>query len=67
LWWVLEWIYGKILPGGYAQEHITHFTRASLSQRLTVCGYTIEDLKYVGFCEMIFRAQKSGGSGDGWS
>lgn len=62
LWWVLEWIYGKILPGGYAQEHITHFTRAGLSQRLSASGYTIQNVKYVGFCEMIFRARKPGAS-----
>jgi len=59
LWWVLEWIYGKILPGAYAHEHITHYTRATLAYRLTAYGYTIQDLRYVGFCEMIFRATKS--------
>lgn len=58
LWWVLEWIYGKILPGAYAHEHITHYTRASLTERLTGYGYTIQDLQYVGFCEMIFQARR---------
>jgi dolichol-phosphate mannosyltransferase len=62
LWWMLEWIYGKILPGAYAREHITHFTRAGLSRRLGAIGYTIQDVKYVGFCEMIFRARKPGAS-----
>ena len=58
LWWILEWIYGKVLPGAYAHEHITHFTRADLSRRLIDAGYTIQDLQYVGFCEMIFKAKK---------
>lgn len=58
LWWVLEWIYGKILPGAYAHEHITYFTRESLAERLRATGYAIHDLRYVGFCEMIFRATK---------
>lgn len=58
LWWALEWIYGKILPGAYAHEHITHYTRASLTERLIADGYAIRNLRYVGFCEMIFRAQK---------
>jgi SAM-dependent methyltransferase len=59
LWWILEWLYGKILPGAYAHEHITHFSQASLAARLRALGYTIHDLRYVGFCEMIFRATKA--------
>ncbi len=58
LWWVLESIYGKVLPGGYAHEHITHFTNEELSQRLRVAGFEVLDCRYVGFCEMIFKAQK---------
>ena len=60
LWWVLEWIYGKILPGAYAHEHITHYTQASLADRLRGYGYAIQECRYVGSCEMIFRAIKSG-------
>ena len=60
LWWALEWIYGKILPGAYAHEHITHYTQASLAERLRGYGYAIQGCRYVGFCEMIFRATKSG-------
>ncbi|HWT83070.1 MAG TPA: methyltransferase domain-containing protein, partial [Candidatus Methylomirabilis sp.] len=62
LWWVLEWIYGKILPGAYAHEHITHYTQASLTDRLIASGYTIQDRRYVGFCEMIFLVRKEGQS-----
>jgi len=58
LWWVLEWIYGLVLPGAYAQEHITHFTRRTLSERLVAAGYQILDCRYVGYCEMIFKATK---------
>ena len=25
-WPTIEWIYGKVMPGGYAHEHITHYT-----------------------------------------
>jgi hypothetical protein len=56
----LEWIYGKILPGAYAHEHITHPTQASVSARLRASGYALERLRYVGFCEMIFQARKDG-------
>jgi dolichol-phosphate mannosyltransferase len=59
LWWLLEWIYGKVLPGAYAHEHITHFTQATLRRRLLESGYAIQDLRYVGFCEMIFLASKT--------
>ncbi len=58
LWWLLEWIYGKVLPGAYAHEHITHYNRAGLAGRLMAQGYTIQNLQYVGFCEMIFQARK---------
>jgi len=57
-WWVLEWIYGKVLPGAYAHEHITHFTREALTARLQAAGYEILDCRYVGFCEMIFKTRK---------
>jgi dolichol-phosphate mannosyltransferase len=58
LWWVLEWIYGKLLPGAYAQEHITRLTARELRRRLEAAGYTVCELRYVGWCEMIFRARK---------
>lgn len=59
LWWVLEWIYGRILPGAYAHEHTTHYSRAGLTERLIAHGYAIRDLRYVGLCEMIFKAKKA--------
>jgi dolichol-phosphate mannosyltransferase len=61
LWWVLEWVYGKVLPGAYAHEHITHFTRASLLARLREAGFEVLAYKYVGFCELIVQARKPAG------
>jgi len=58
LWRVLEWIYGKVLPGAYAKEHITHYTRAGLQEKLATAGYQVVEVRYVGGCEMIFRATK---------
>jgi dolichol-phosphate mannosyltransferase len=63
LWWVLEWIYGKILPGAYAHEHCTHFTNEELTARLLAAGYDILNCQYVGSCEMIFKARKPLASG----
>ena len=57
-WPVLEWIYGKVMPGAYAHEHITHFTRRTLHQRLVESGFEVLDCRYVGHCEMIFKARK---------
>ena len=58
LWWVLEWIYGKVLPDAYAHEHITHYTRAGLTAHLQAAGYEVLECRYVGFCEMIMTARK---------
>lgn len=63
LWWVLEWIYGKVLPQAYAEEHITHYTRASLEARLRSRSLEILDCRYVGACEMIFKTRKPVPSG----
>jgi len=58
LWWVLEWIYGKVLPGAYAHEHVTHYTRASLTTSLVHHGFEVLDVRYVGGCEMIVHARR---------
>jgi dolichol-phosphate mannosyltransferase len=58
LWWVLEWIYGKVLPGAYAHEHVTHYTRAGLITSLARHGFEVLDVRYVGGCEMIVHARR---------
>jgi dolichol-phosphate mannosyltransferase len=58
LWLMIEWIYGKVLPDAYASEHITHYTNAGLRKRLENSGFEILDCRYVGYCEMIFKARK---------
>jgi dolichol-phosphate mannosyltransferase len=57
-WVALEWIYGKVLPGGYAHEHITHYTRQNLAENIVARGFEILDCQYVGYSEMIFKARK---------
>jgi hypothetical protein len=57
-WVVLEWIYGKILPGAYAHEHITRYTRECLASLIRARGFEVLDCRYVGFSEMIFKARK---------
>ena len=55
---MLEWIYGKILPDAYAEEHVTRLTQRHLTDRLCNDGYEILDCQYVGGAEVIFKARK---------
>ena len=57
-WRALEWLYGRLSPGGYADEHITHYGRANLSTYLQGRGFAIESIEYVGGSEMIFSLRK---------
>ena len=50
--------YSVARPTGYAGEHITHCTRASLCERVTRMGLQIEDCEYVLDGEIIIRARK---------
>src|SRR2546425_2365391 len=59
-WRTLEWLYGRLSPGGYADEHITHYTRANLGPYLQGKGFAIEGVEYVGGSEMIFSLKKLG-------
>jgi len=47
-----------VLAGGYAHEHITHYTRESLAQLINNSGFEALDCKYVGHSEMIFKAKR---------
>jgi len=57
-WRALEWVYGRVSPGGYADEHITHYSRANLGPYLQGKGFEIESVDYVGGSEMIFSLKK---------
>jgi dolichol-phosphate mannosyltransferase len=60
-WRAMEWLYGRLAPGGYADEHITHYSRSNLAAYLEARGFTIERVEYVGGSEMIFSLRKSTG------
>lgn len=57
-WVALEWMYGKVLAGGYAHEHITHYTRKSLIELMKHHGFEILDWKYVGYSEITVKGRK---------
>jgi hypothetical protein len=46
------------MPGGYKDEHITHYTHAQLTEILTRYGFVIEEVAYVGRCDLFMRCHK---------
>lgn len=57
-WVILEWFYGKLAPGAYADEHVTHYTYRTLTDALRGRGYEITAHAYVGHGELILQARK---------
>jgi hypothetical protein len=47
------------MPGGYKDEHITHYTLASLREILTRYGIVIEEIAYIARSELILRCRKA--------
>jgi ubiquinone/menaquinone biosynthesis C-methylase UbiE len=63
-WRALEWCYARAAPGGYADEHITHYARAPLRRLLERTGLEIEAIEYVFASEVIFSCRKRGPADD---
>lgn len=57
-WRVLERVHHWLMPEGYADDHITHYTRGELELRMRQAGFEPLDCQYVGHGEMIFKARK---------
>jgi glycosyltransferase involved in cell wall biosynthesis len=60
-WQIIEPLYGALLPGGYRDEHITHYTRESLTGILQGYGFVHEETAYVARSELIMRFRKPAG------
>ena len=60
-WPLIERLYGLAAPGGYACEHISHYTRAGIQGLLGAMGYDVVETRYVFGSELIVSAQKGGG------
>jgi dolichol-phosphate mannosyltransferase len=57
-WRMLEWLYGKILPGGYADEHVNPYTYGELREHLSNhIGLDVLAVRYVGGSDMVFKAR----------
>lgn len=58
-WWrVIERLYGRFAPGGYAEEHITRYSKSSLVELLEGQGFALEEVHYVCHSEMILSFRK---------
>ena len=57
-WRIIEPLYGHLIPGGYKDEHITHYTRDSSSRILTGHGFVPEESAYIRRSELIMRWRK---------
>jgi dolichol-phosphate mannosyltransferase len=57
-WQIIEPLYGALLPGGYRDEHITHYTRESLTGILVNHGFVREETAYVARSELIMKFRK---------
>src|SRR5437870_12049335 len=57
-WRTLEWLYGHLATGGYADEQITLYSLRHLSGYLQGKGFPVSGGEYVGSSEMIFSLRK---------
>jgi glycosyltransferase involved in cell wall biosynthesis len=57
-WRIIEPIYGLLMPGGYKDEHITHYTLDQLREILGRYGIVIEETAYIASSELILRCRK---------
>lgn len=55
-WVTIEWVYGKVAPGAYADEHVTFYTYESLTKALIGRGFEILDHDYICKGELILKA-----------
>ncbi len=59
IWWPLtERVYGFVKRGGYADDHITHYTFDAMANEIARCGCEVLSHKYIAGGELIMRARK---------
>lgn len=57
-WVVTEKLYGFFKPGGYADEHIAHYTRDELTRTLGERGFALDETRYILRGELILAFRK---------
>ena len=62
-WRVIEPLYGFFAPGGYKDEHITHYTKTSLTDLAASHGFQLIDSAYVLRSELVLALRKGAATG----
>jgi ubiquinone/menaquinone biosynthesis C-methylase UbiE len=60
VWPFIEWCYKRVMPGGYSDEHISHFTAQSLKEHLEKTGFEVLETRWILGGEMIMKARLRG-------
>lgn len=59
-WRLTEALYARLIPGGYADEHVTRYDRTTLIGTCAAAGFAVLEEAYVGGGELILRLRKVG-------
>ncbi len=58
-WRIIEGLYHRVIPGGYADEHITHYEKQELMRYVEAFGFVLLDVKHVLASEVILLFRKA--------
>jgi SAM-dependent methyltransferase len=58
-WRVAEWLYARLMPGGYGHEHVEHYDQPRLRQCLLAHGLEPVTVRHHFGAIVIIRAQKA--------
>jgi len=58
-WRLIESLYHRLMPGGYADEHITRYTKDELVRSMEALGFRLTDTAYVLNSEMILLFRRA--------
>jgi len=58
-WQIIEWLYKIFVPTGYADEHITHYTKEGLVKLLEGCGFVFQKARFILNCDMFISFTKN--------
>ena len=59
-WRMIEWLYKRVAPGAYGDEHITRYDARQLRELLAEQGFEIQEQRYICGAELIIRARRVG-------
>lgn len=57
-WHLIEWLYRKIIPGGYADGYVSGYSRKDLIQKMLAIGFQLESHRYILGSELICKFRK---------